>query len=259
MSPYAFLDNHATQGFSCLTAWCGRYAAETYDGILYLVGKEQKEEKKVITNEKIGLTNILNTLLRLYERLSDDLYGHVVERITEKDIELIAEWSVRYGMPMESGELWEKHSRIGFRLDTFYNRLHKLYNCYLLWRVLYLGDISEKNFYVSNKITINQCRTSLQANMALLNIRMMPVFDTDPPTYQLVCPDLLEIAMAQMFFECMNTDGYNIGVCTVCGSPFPKTRKNNTLCEECQRTKYQRTRDKQRMVANIKKKSERTD
>ena len=99
----------------------------------------------------------------------------------------------------------------------------------------------------------------LKTNMALLNIRMMPVFDTELPTYQLVCPDLLEIAMAQMFFECMNTDGYNIGVCTVCGSPFPKTRKNNTLCEECQRTKYQRTRDKQRMVANIKKKSERTD
>jgi len=87
MSPYAFLDNHATQEFSCLTAWCGRYAAETHDGILYLVGKERKEDKKVVTNEKIGLTNILNTLLRLYERLSDDLYGHVVERITEKDID----------------------------------------------------------------------------------------------------------------------------------------------------------------------------
>lgn len=259
MGPYAFLDNHATQEFSCLTAWFGRYAAETHDGILYLVGKERKEDKKVVTSEKIGLTNILNTLLRLYERLSDDLYGHVVERITEKDIKLIAEWCVRYGMPMESSELWEQHSRIGFRLDTFYNRLHKLYNCYLLWRVLYLGDISEKNFYVSNKTTIAQCRMYLKTNMALLNIRMMPVFDADLPTYQLVCPDLLEIAMAQMFFECMNTDGYNIGVCTVCGSPFPKSRKNNTLCEECQRTKYQRTRDKQRMVANIKKESERTD
>ena len=135
----------------------------------------------------------------------------------------------------------------------------KLYNCYLLWRVLYLGDISEKNFYVANKITIAQCKMYLKTNMALLNIRMMPVFDTELPTYQLVCPDLLEIAMAQMFFECMNTDGYNIGVCTVCGSPFSKSRKNNTLCEDCQRTKYQRTRDKQRMVANIKKKSERTD
>ena len=123
----------------------------------------------------------------------------------------------------------------------------------------YLGDISEKNFYVSNKTTIAQCRMYLKTNMALLNIRMMPVFDADLPTYQLVCPDLLEIAMAQMFFECMNTDGYNIGVCAVCGAPFPKTRKNNTLCEECQRTKYQRTRDKQRMVANIKKESERTD
>ena len=134
-----------------------------------------------------------------------------------------------------------------------------MYKRQLLWRVLYLGDISEKNFYVSNKTTIAQCRMYLKTNMALLNIRMMPVFDADLPTYQLVCPDLLEIAMAQMFFECMNTDGYNIGVCAVCGAPFPKTRKNNTLCEECQRTKYQRTRDKQRMVANIKKESERTD
>ena len=195
----------------------------------------------------------------MYERLSADLYGHVPERITENDIELIAAWCVHYGMPMESIELWEKHSRIGFRLDTFYNRLLKLYNCYLLWRVLYLGDISDKNFYVSNKITVRQCRSYLQANMAMLDIRMVPVFDTEPPTFQLVCPDLLEIALAQMYFECMRTDGYNIGVCAVCGAPFPKTRKNNTLCEECQRTKYQRTRDKQRMVANIKKKSERTD
>lgn len=112
-------------------------------------------------------------------------------------------------------------------------------------------------FFVK-KITVNQCRSYLQSNFLLLDIRRTPVFDTDPPTYRLVCPDLLEIAMAQMFFECMNTDGYNIGVCAVCGSPFPKTRKNNTLCEECQRTKYQRTRDKQRMVANIKK-TERTD
>lgn len=259
MSPYAFIDTHATQEFTCLTAWCGRYAAETYDGMLYLVGKEKKEDKKVITYEKVGQTNILNTLLRLYERLGDDLYGHIAERITDEHIELISEWCIRYGMPMESEELWDKHSRIGFRLDTFYNRLHKLHSSYLLWRVLYLGDIDERNFYVSNKVTVKQCRSNLQAHMATLNIRMAPVFETEPPSLQFVCPDLLEIAMAQMYFECMRTDSYNIGVCTVCGSPFPKTRKNNTLCEECQRTKYQRTRDKQRMVANIKKKSERTD
>ncbi len=139
MSPFKFIDTHLTQAFSCNTAWCGRYAAETHDGILYLVGKEQKDNQNIFTYEKIGQTNILNTLLCLYERLNADLYGHVPERITESDIELIAAWCVRYGMPMESVELGEKHRRIGFRLDTFYNRLHKLYNCYLLWRVLYLG------------------------------------------------------------------------------------------------------------------------
>lgn len=259
MRPNEIIDTHATQAFSCYTVWCASYAAKSYDGVLYLVGKGKKDDKKAIAFEKIGRTNILNTLLRLYERLSSDLYGHVAEKITERDIELISEWCIHYGIPMETEELWEKHSQIGFRLDTFYNRLRKLHNSYLLWRVLYLGDISDDNFYVSSKATIGQCQSYLQADMATLDIHLSPVFETEPPTYRLVCPDLLEIAMAQMFFECMNTDGYNIGVCAVCGSPFPKTRKNNTLCEECQRTKYQRTRDKERMVANIKKKSERTD
>ena len=260
MKPSAFIDSHPTQAFSCTMSQFEKYEANSIDGVLYIIGTKTKEGRKPFLVEKIDRTNLLNSLLSLYECLTPGMVGHVQELITEQDIHFICQWCKEYGTPMEddtfnADSLWMKHRKVGFSISAFYGRLHSLYSCYLLWRKLYLGDIDKRNFYVAQNVPLKQCREFLQVHMLTLNIRFAPTFESEPPSFHLLCPDMLEIAKAQMYFECMSTDGYSVGVCAVCGSPFPKTRKNNTLCEACQRTKYQRTRERQRMVANRKNKT----
>lgn len=113
-----------------------------------------------------------------------------------------------------------------------------------------MHDMDIRNFYIKENISDEQCIEFLKIHMMQLNIKLAPDFSVSPPTFFLMCDDLLEVAKAQMFFECMSTDSYSVGVCAACGAPFPKKRKNNTHCEACQKTKYQRTREKQRMLKN---------
>ena len=243
------IDGHPTQSFSCPMIYISECRAETINGKLYIVATKPKENQKAFAFDKNSRTNILSSLLVLYEKLSDDIYAHI-ENITEEDIIHICDWCVEYGMPTEAmgdDDIWMKDGKIGFVASDFCNRLHHLYTCYLLWRKIYLHDCDDSNYLVRSCVSEDECRAHLGTHMASLNIHLTPDFSVNPPTFVLTCPDLLEVAKAQMFFECMATDSYSVGVCSACGSPFPKKRKNNTLCEACQKTRYQRTREKQRM------------
>ena len=144
-------------------------------------------------------------------------------------------------------KLWNKYGKIGFNIKEFYNRLHHLYSAYELWQKAYLGEGDYDNFYVENEVSNRECLKHLEAHMATLEINLRPSFDEIPPTLVLECPDLMEIAKAQMFFECMSIGENSIGVCEVCGSPFAKYRKNHTQCPKCQQTAYQRSRNKKKI------------
>lgn len=254
-------DSHPTQALSCYVANIAEYRCETIDGKLYIIGTKRNEDKQLFTFEKLESTSLLHSLLLLYESL--DVHGSAMGRaqydkaVTQDDINRIIAWCVEHGMPLEeSGDnsafkddsIWVKYGKIGFRLAAFYSRLDSIYACYLLWRVLYLKDTNSENFYVRKQVSVEECRQNLQAQMLMLDVRYKPDFDVEPPSFQVVCPDLLEIAKTQMFIECTVADyNFTMGICEVCGSVYVKTRKNNTQCPECQKTKVQRLRAKQRM------------
>ena len=250
MNTDLFVDAHPTQCFSCIVNNCSEYKSEVIDNQLFIVGTKPKEDKKLCTFKRTDRTNILSSLLLLYEQLTDGVYGHP-EKLTGADIERICKWCIAYGMPAEASgdaDIWMKYGKVGFLASSFVNRLHDIYTCYLLWRKVYLHDTDIRNFYVEKNISDEQCIEFLKFHMMQLNIKLAPDFSVSPPTFFLMCDDLLEVAKAQLFFECMSTDSYSVGVCVACGAPFPKKRKNNTLCEACQKTKYQRTREIQRML-----------
>ena len=256
------LDGHKTQDFNCLLSRFERYAPEIIDGQLHIVAVKARPGVKAFKVQQRNRTELLQRFLRLYESLTPGLYGNVSKRITEQDLQIICNWCAANGTPIAEqfgdDSLWMKYKKVGFPVETFYNRLHDLYTCYLLWRRIYMHDETDSNYYAQQNVSRDECISHLAGHYASMNINLRPDFSVDPPTYNLWCDDLLAIAKAQLFFECMQSDYYSIGVCSVCGRPFARTRKNNMLCEECQRTKYKRTRERQRMSANIEK-TERKD
>lgn len=254
------IDAHPTQAFSCAVCHAGEYCPQTIDGDLYIVGVKPPKDKKVYYIEKRNSTILLHSLLLLCESLTPGTYAHA-EKITEQDVNCIIQWCNEYGMPMEerdgtlsisANSIWMKYRKVGFHVGTFINRLNDIYICYLLWRKLYLHDTSSENYYVANHVSSENCLEFLTVRMLTLDVRFTPDFSITPPSFQMTCPDLVEVAKAQMYFECMSTDSFSIGICSVCGASFVKTRKNNMLCEKCQSTKYKRTREKQRMLKNSK-------
>ena len=254
-------DSHPTQVLACYVGNISEYQSEMIDGKLYITGTKQDEEKQLFTFEKLKSTSLLHSLLLLYESL--DIHGSAIRtdeydrRITSDDIDRIIAWCVQFGMPFEeqggtsafgNDSLWMKRRKIGFQAATFYSRLHEIYTCYLLWRVLYLHDTDNENYYVREQVPAEKCRSYLQGHMLTLDVRYVPDFSVEPPSFEIVCPDLMEIAKAQMFIECTVADyNFTIGICEVCGSVYVKTRKNNTQCPDCQATKVQRLRARQRM------------
>lgn len=253
-------DAHPTQALACYVGNISEYCSETIDGKLYIVGTKKDDEKRLFTFEHMKSTELLYSLLVLYESL--DVHGTVYpaseydKKVTQDDLSRIIAWCIAHGLPFEeSGEestfsknsIWRKYGKIGFEVATFYYRLHDIYTCYLLWRVLFLKDTDSENYYVQQQVPIEQCRLFLQSHMQGLDIRYVPDFSNETPSFQIVCPDMMEVAKAQMFFECTVDEwNFTLGICEVCGNVFVKTRKNNTQCRGCQATKVQRLRAKQR-------------
>lgn len=254
-------NTHPTQALGCYVYNLSEYCSETIDGKLYIVGTKQNDEKQLFTFEKLESTFLLHSLLLLYETL--DIHGSAMrpddydKKVTPGDVDKIIAWCIEHGMPFEetgdtscfnTDSIWMKYRKIGFEVARFYSRLHDIYTCYLLWRVLYLKDTDTENYYVYNNVSLKDCRMFLQTHMMALDIRYTPDFNVEPPSFQIVCPDIMEVAKAQMFFECTVAEyNFTIGICEVCGAVYVKTRKNNTQCPTCQATKVQRLRAKQRM------------
>lgn len=245
-------DSHPTQALSCYVANIAEYRCETIDGKRYIIGTKRNEDKQLFTFEKLESTSLLHSLLLLYESL--DIHGSAMRpdkydtQVTPGDTDRIIAWCVEHGLPFEENSLWMKYHRIGFQIAAFYSRLDDLYTCYLLWRVLYLKDTNSENYYVHKQVSVEKCRGFLQTRMITLDVRYVPDFSVEPPSFNIVCPDIMEIAKTQMFIECTVADyNFTMGICEVCGSVYVKTRKNNTQCPECQKTKVQRLRAKQRL------------
>lgn len=102
---------HPTQCFSCLVVNCTECRSEVIEDKLYIVGTKPKEDKKLCTFEKTDRTNILSSLLQLYERLSEGVYAHP-KKLTDADIEEICKWCIAYGMPAEASgdaDIWMKY------------------------------------------------------------------------------------------------------------------------------------------------------
>lgn len=253
-------DSHPTQALACYVGNIAEYRAETIDGKLYIVGTKKDDEKNLFTFEQLKSTYLLHSLLLLYESL--DVHGSAMrpddydKRVTQDDLQRIIDWCIEHGLPMEEtggssvadeNSLWMKYHKVGFEVSRFYSRLHELYTCYLLWRVIFLKDMDNENYYVRNQVPPEKCRFYLQGLMATLDVRYVPDFSVETPSFQIMCPDMMEVAKAQMFFECTVSEwNFTIGICEVCGNVFVKTRKNNTQCPACQATKVQRLRAKQR-------------
>lgn len=255
-------DTHPTQALGCYVYNISDFSQETFDGKLYIVGTQKKNvDKQLISFEKLKSTVLLHSLLVLYETL--DIHGRSIrpddydKKVTQGDIDKIIAWCIEYGMPFEEqggatslkeNSIWMKLGKIGFEVASFYSRLDDIYTCYLLWRVLYLKDTDTENYYVKKQVSPEQCREYLETRMVDLDVRYVPDFSVEPPSFQIVCPDMMEVAKAQMFFECTVAEyNFTIGICEICGAVYVKTRKNNTQCPACRATKVQRLRAKQRL------------
>lgn len=272
MKPSAYLETHFAQALVCPVYYFKKYEPYTFNGQIYIIGTERDDARQNAPNENklytsmeargkdlpaallIGKeqrvkTDLLLSLLNLYEKLTPGLYGRWA--FTDHDIELVCAWCSRYGMgandySLDNESLWMKERKIGFSLRSFYNRLHHMYGNYELWRRVYYDDTDESNFYA--RTPIEECKSMLAGWMMQIDIHLKPDFSVMPAKYLLECPDLLEVAKGQLLFECMVTDEYyTIGICEVCKGRYEKTRKNNTLCPSCQATRYKRTRERQRI------------
>lgn len=269
MKPENFIANYPAQTFSCFASRFKSFKVEEIDGHLYIVGAGLLDDKnKTFIADKASSTELLVSLLNLYEQLSPDLHGHVDERITNVDEALIMDWCIRYGTPMEDGgstgspldddTIWRKYGKVGFRISVFYARLFDLYDCYMLWRRVSCNDTSVKNDRAV--YSIESCTEILQGRMLTMDVRLRPNFECYPPTIKYECGDYMAVAKAHMFFLCVSSDAPYVGVCEVCGKPFAKMRKNNTQCSLCQRTKSQRSRKGKRIAEQaLKDAEERTD
>lgn len=245
---------HETLPLSCYVLHAAEYKTEIIDGKSYIIGTGKSDDRELCTFDTLASTTLLQSLLVLYESL--DIHGGSMnlaeyeKKITPADIDKIIAWSVEHGLPFEErgeGSLWIKHGKVGFPLGTFYSRLNELYDCYLLWRVLYLHDTDPGNYYVANNVSLDECLENLKGFMSTLDVRYMPDFSVAPPSFMVVCPDIMEIAKTQMYVECtLNDSTYTVGICEVCGSVFVKKRKNNTQCPNCIATRVQRFRANQR-------------
>ena len=251
--PNDYIENMPMQTLTCKAARFQVYQSEIIDGKIYIIGKGKAEDDKpTLFFDKCCRSDLLISLLTLYERLDTVLYGHFDERVRSADIARICDWCSRYGMPMEAStadenSIWMKYGKIGFLASAFYSQLHELYTCYLLWRRIELPYTDQGNFYA--KTPVDECKSILGAHMDTVDMRLRPDFSQYPPTYSLECENYMAVAKAHMFFICMSCEFAFIGVCAVCGKPFTKTRKNNTLCEECQKTKSKRSRARKRVNA----------
>ena len=281
MKAEEFIGKHPTQAFSCRVYRFSEYTLEVIENNQYLIGIKQEGEKKICSFEKKDRTELLCSLLSLYESFPSDIYtkinGSKSESFPDGEVEKITRWCVKYGMPMEDNEpdttsrfiehngikieipggrkLWQKHGKIGFKIKDFYNRLHHLYTAYELWQKAYMGENNYDNFYTKKSVANMECVKLLEVNMSTLDIQLRPSFKEIPPTLELDCPDLMEIAKAQMFFECMSLGENSIGVCEICGSPFEKHRKNHMQCPKCQKAAYVRSRNKDKIQKNVKRKA----
>lgn len=269
MKPENFIANYPAQTFSCSASRFKSYKVEEIDGHLYIIGAGLLEaKKKTFIVDKASSTELLVSLLNLYEQLSPNLLRHVDERITNVDEALIMDWCIRYGTPMESGgatgspldddTIWRKYGKVGFRIADFYARLYDLYDAYMLWRRVGCNDTSKANTHADRPI--ESCKESLHVRMLTMDVRLRPNFECYPPTITYECGDYMAVAKAHMFFLCVSSDTPYVGVCQVCGKPFAKMRKNNTQCSFCQRTKSQRSRREKRIAEQaLKDAEERTD
>ena len=269
MKPGNLIMDYPAQSLTCCASKFKTYTVEQIDGHLYTIGAGRiGDEKETFKMDKMSSTTMLVSLLVLYEQLTPNLYGHVEERITNLDESYIMNWCIANGTPLETGgsdgsiadadSIWSKYGKVGFRIDSFYNQLHDLYQCYMLWRRLSCDDTTKENPYTDTPL--ETCKESLYVRMLTMNVRLRPNFECYPPTFYLECADYMAVAKAHMFFLCVSADAPYVGVCEVCGKPFAKMRRNNTQCETCQRNKSQRSR-KNKRIAEIAQKSakERTD
>lgn len=254
MTPLTMIGHTYTQAFKALTGKFRHYEVMVFlEHGRCIIAVPMEGEKKAYSYIEYSNTSHLISLLTLYEKMQRYNTAPNEIDITEEDTKSIIEWCEIYGLPMEmdfgdvnSNSLWMKYRKIGFSISTFYRLLHELYTTYSLWKRIYKNDMDNSNYYVKNNVSIEQCREFLQGHMITLSIRVSPDFSVDPPSFFLECDNLLAVAKAQLLFICMSADGSGMGVCTVCSAPFQKMRKNHVLCEQCQRTKYQRSRDKKR-------------
>ena len=260
MSPQDVIEPRAAHAFRCKAARFAEYRTVTVDGALCIVGSGIRGEHKTrLFFDRVDNTKLLLSLLELYEKLGDGLYNHVDARISNEQIAAIVEWCSLYGLPMEergsadsdsSYPLWTDNGLIGFRVSSFYNRLRDLYTCYELWCRIAFGDVPN-NYYSTHSISVQECYSHLKARMVTLDIKLCPNFENDPPTFTYECDGYIETAKAQLFLLCCTNPGAPvIGACSVCGKPFPKRRKNNTLCDDCHRRAYERTRAKRKKEAS---------
>lgn len=274
LRPRDLIEDFPVQAFTCNVARFPAYQAEIIDDLLYIVGVSNAEDdEKHFFIESCDETSLFISLLQLYERLSSLRYGYSSAPVQSVDIAHIINWCSVHGMPMEApaiemdsfclkhGEdgmpmkaptikrntIWLKYGKVGFLVSAFYNQLHDLHTCYQLWRRIEFKDTEKHNFYA--KTPIDKCKSMLQGHMLTLSIQLYPDFSRYPPTFYLRCDNLMAVAKAQLFFLCMSKGVSYLGVCAVCGEPFAKSRKNNTLCPECQRVKYRRSRDKARAAS----------
>ena len=100
-------DKHMTQELSCYVCNISKYASETIDGKLCIIGKKKSNDKKLFTFEKLGSSYLLHSLLLLYEAL--DVHGNAIrpdeydKTVTTSDLNKIMEWCTEHGLPFEDG------------------------------------------------------------------------------------------------------------------------------------------------------------
>lgn len=191
---------------------------------------------------------LLVSLLNLNSKL-DPLYrkdGVTYENaVTEHDIFLMLEWCKEHGIPMENSPLgdafiWKEYRRIGFSVRDFRTALHNLDSAFLLWKRIFLEDTQSSNFYANTPT--DQCLSFLGAHFLNYEITVIKDLTNIPPKFSYGCSNMIGVAFSQLFFQCVPNHDDQLGICSDCGSPMLKRRKNHVQCEACSRKRYEKSR-----------------
>lgn len=215
----------------------------------YIIGitNESSNDGNDIT---VGYTDgkLLLNLLDLYENLEHQMENAngAKQSITPESItETVVQWTEDNGLLFLDEEVSQKYNSHGIRVDKFYGMLELLWIAYEYYQRITMSKLFL--FGQDREYDIDVARYNLQLYFNKFFRVQLNVELSDNQLHVKYCADdMLSAAYTQLFFNVLSQESGVIDVCRNCGKPYLKTRSNRQYCSDCQKNKYQISRDRKR-------------